>query len=764
MGLASGARLGPYEILALLGTGGMGEVYRARDLRLNRDVALKVLVAKQSVQPGFHERLQREAMAAAAVAHPHICTLYDICQEGQLSFLVMEYLEGETLSARIFRGPLELTEAIVTGVQIAEALAAAHAARLIHHDLKPGNVMLTRTGAKLLDFGLARARTDTLLQQDSGATATDFAGIGMVTGTLQYMSPERLEGKAGDHRADIFAFGAVLYEMITGSPAFPGRSRAEIIAQILKGNPLPLRLGRRRATHMLASLVRTCLAKEPEDRWQSAADLATTLKVIGDTPPPRRAHSRRFGRTSHGMRSLVVLPLQNATEDPNEQYLADGMTECLINSMSVIGKLRVISRSSAMKYRDSPKPLRQIAGELGVDGLIRGSVRRSDSGVNVSVALLEPSSPDPLWSEVYDRALTDLLRVQGEIAETIAAEIYLRLSVTARRRFRSHRPTSPEINEAYLRGRYYWNRDTPEALHRSFQYLSVAVQGDPDYAAAHAALADWYLSAGNNGLIPVPEGLAKAKGAASRARELDPGLAEAYACLGRVAVHECDVHRALAEFETSLRLNPNLVEPVIWSARALSVLSMLDAAIKRVELAKQLDPISPRPYLSASAVYYIAGNYERAIEESKRALEFEPGLPTAFYFMGVSQLHLGLTVEALASLETSVRVGHGHAAAYGGRAFALVRMGRTADARDLLNEMKDRATRAEVSPYYFAEVYLALGEVDKAISYLRRSYELRIPDMVGIGVDPLLESLHDHPDFQEIVRNLALVPRPKLDR
>jgi adenylate cyclase len=189
---------------------------------------------------------------------------------------------------------------------------------------------------------------------------------------------------------------------------------------------------------------------------------------------------------------------------------------------------------------------------------------------------------------------------------------------------------------------------------------------------------------------------------------------------------------------------------------------MLDAAIKRVELAKQLDPVSPRPYLSASAVYYIAGDYERAIEESRRALEFEPGLPTAFYFMGVSQLRLGLTVEALASLETSVRVGHGHAAAYGGRAFALVRMGRTADARDLLNEMKDRATRAEVSPYYFAEVYLALGEVDKAIAYLRRSYELRIPDMVGIGVDPLLESLHDHPDFQEIVCNLALVPRPKL--
>ena len=761
MSLAPGIRLGPYEILALLGAGGMGEVYRARDLRLNRDVALKVLVAKQRDQSGFHARLQQEAMATAAVTHPHICTLHDIGQEGELSFLVMEYLEGETLAARILRGPLELTEAVAIGVQVAEALAAAHDAHLIHHDLKPSNVMLTPTGAKLLDFGLARARSDRLLHQDFGTTATDFAGIGMVMGTLQYMSPERLEGRPVDHRADIFAFGAVLYEMLTGSPAFHGHSRAAIIAQILRGHPPPLRLGRPRATHMIASLVKTCLAKRPEDRWQSAADLATALRVIGSSPPPRQVHSRS-GRMPRGMRSLVVLPLHNATDDSNEQYLADGMTECLINSLSVIGKLRVISRSSAMKYRDSPKPVRQIAGELGVDGLIRGSVRRSDSGVNVTVALLEPSTSHPLWSETYDRALTDLLRVQGEIAETIAAEIYLRLSVTERRRIRSHRPTSPEINEAYLRGRYYWNRDTPEALQRSFQYLSVVVQGEPGYAAAHAALADWYLSAGNNGLIPAPEGLAKAKTAAMRALELDPALAEAYACLGRVAVHECDLQRALAEFETSLRLNPNLVEPLIWSARALSVLSMFEDAIKRVELAKQLDPVSPRPYLSASAVYYVAGDCQRAIEESRRALEFEPGLPSAFYFMGVAQLRLGLPAEALASLETAVRVGQGHAAAYGGRAFALMQMGRTADARELLNEMKDRATRAEVSPYYFVEVYLALGEVDKAISYLRRSYELRIPDMVGIVVDPLLESLHGQPAFQEIVRNLALVPRTKL--
>ena len=350
----------------------------------------------------------------------------------------------------------------------------------------------------------------------------------MVMGTLQYMAPEQLEGRAVDHRADIFAFGAVLYEMITGRRAFPGHSRAEIIALILGGSPPFPKLVRPHVTRLLASLVKTCLAKEAMDRWQNAADLATALRGIGASVGRRRPDVARSDRASRTIRSLAVLPLENVTHDPNEQYLADGMTECLISSMSLIGQLRVISRSSSMRYRDSTKPIGQIAAELGVDGLIRGSVRRLGSDVNVCVALLRASNPDPMWSEAYDRPLTDLFRVQGEIAETIAAEIHLKFTALERRRLRSHRTTSPEINEAYLRGRYYWNRETPDALQRSFQYLSVAVQRDPEYPAAHAAMADWYLSAWNNGLVPIAEGLTKARSAALRALELDPGLAEVY--------------------------------------------------------------------------------------------------------------------------------------------------------------------------------------------------------------------------------------------
>jgi serine/threonine protein kinase/cytochrome c-type biogenesis protein CcmH/NrfG len=760
MNLAPGTRLGPYEIVGLIGSGGMGFVYKARDQRLQRDVAIKLLRHENPAHWDFHTRLEREARAAAAVTHPHICTLYDIHQEKDASFLVMEYLAGETLATKLSRGALELSESVVLGAQIAEALAAAHARKLIHCDLKPGNVMLTETGAKLLDFGLAKVRASTLLREVPGAlTATDIVATDMLMGTLQYMAPEQIEGRGVDHRADIFSLGAVLYEMITGRQAFTGQSRADIIATILKGDPPSLRKARAHVPSMLSSLVKTCLAKEPGNRWQSAADVATSLRTIATGLTRRRSDSPSTERSSRAMRSLVVLPLHNHSGDPNQQYLADGMTECLISSMSVIGQLKIISRSSAMKYRDTAKPLQQIAKELGVDGIVRGSVRRSERGVGVSVALLEPVGSEPLWSEDYDRPLTDVFRVQGEIAETIAAEIYLKLTATERRRFRSHRATSPEISEAYLRGRYYWNRETPEALARSFEYLSVAVQRDPEYGAAHAALADWYLSAGNNGLLPIPESLAKAKTSALRALELDPGLAEAYASLGRIAMHECDIQRARAEFETSLRLNPNLVEPVIWSARALSYLGVFDDATARVERAKQLDPVSPRPYLSASAVCYVSRNYQRAMEEGQRALEFEPRLPVAFYFIGMAQLHARSFDAAIQSLNTAVQVGHRHAPAVAGLAVAFARAGRIADTLKLIEEMKDRATRAEISPYFFAEVYLALGDVERALTYLKRSYELRIPDMIGIAVDPLFDGCRDRPEFKRIVHDLAIAPR-----
>jgi TolB-like protein/Flp pilus assembly protein TadD len=501
------------------------------------------------------------------------------------------------------------------------------------------------------------------------------------------------------------------------------------------------------------------LSKAREDRWQNATDLAIALKAVS-TKPSRRAGSQQVGSRGHAsighIRSLVVLPIENASPDPGEQYLADGITETLITSLSAVGRLKVISRASAMRYRGSRKPVCEIANELRVEGVIRGAASVSGGRVNVTVELVQALDGTMIWSGIYERPLTDLFRVEGEIAETIAAEIQLRLTSSERRRFRRERPTDREANEAYLRGRYYWNRETPESLERSFQHLAVAVQKAPDCAPYQAALADWYLSAGNNGLVAEVEATARARVAAMRALERDPALAEAHACLGRIALREWDLQRARAELDNACRLNPSLVEPVIWSARALSYLTLHDEAIARVELAKQLDPVSPRTYVSASAIRYIADDCQRAVDESRRALEFEPDLPTAYYFMGVSQFGLGQISEAVASLRAAATKSHGHAASLAALAFVFASAGRTVEALQILEEMKERATRAQVTPYYFAEVYVALNETQKALDYLNRSYELRIPDMIGIAVDPLFRGLHGNPQFGALIKTLGL--------
>jgi serine/threonine-protein kinase len=766
MPISPGSKLGPYEVISLVGSGGMGQVYKAYDQRLAREIALKILSSEGQERARFQQRLEREARAAAAVTHPHICTLHDIGEADGVSFLVMEYLEGETLATRIARGQLPIDEAIEIATQIAEALAAAHNRNLVHLDLKPANVMLTANGAKLLDFGLAKLRAGVRLHQlDHAPTRTGRTELELLAGTLQYMAPEQLLAHPVDHRTDIFAFGAVAHEMLTGRRAFEGETRSEIIAAILDGAPASARTIRSDTPVLLDRLVKRCLARAPERRWQSAADLAATLRAIIGRSSRRRAKlstARERVGEPQAIRSLVVLPFEASSPASSQHYLADGMTDSLVDSISVIGRLKVISRTSSMRFRGTHKSPSEIARELGVEGLVRGVVSSSGDAVRVRVELLRPGVAAPLWSATYDRPLTDLFRVQSEIAETIAAEIHLRLSPSERRRLRSRRQTDPETNEAYLRGRYYWNKETPEALQRSFEYLSAAVQRDPDHAPSQSALANWYLSAGNNGLVPASEGIIRAKIAAARALELDGELAEAYACLGRIAMHELDLQRARAEFENAFRFNPNLVEPVIWFARVLSFLALHDEAIARIELAKQLDPVSPRAYVAASTIHYIAGNYQRAIEESAVALEFEPHLPTAFYFSAMSHFFLGHEQEALDRLQAAAREGHQHAAALPAMALVLVQAGRRDEAIDLLAEMKERATRAEVSPYYFAEVYLALGDVDKAIGYLRRSYELRIPDVIGIGVDPLFRSLHGDPEFDRILHGLGIRVQPGL--
>ena len=759
MTLQPGAKLGDYTILGLIGVGGMGEVYKAHDPKLDRHVAIKVLPANLSEEPESRRRLRREAKAAAAVTHPHICTLYQIAQDGNVDFLVMEYLEGDTLSGRIARGPVPFEEVVGIGIEIGEALGAAHASHLIHRDIKPANIMLTRNGAKLLDFGIAKVRADAALRGMHALAGTKtLTAAGDLIGTLQYMAPEQLQQQPVDPRTDLFGFGAVLYEMLSGVRAFERGSVAQTIAAIIDGSFVPLRTARPDIPVSLARIVTTCLAVDPASRWQSAADLTKALKVIArrsartpsieSRPPTPRVTERRQ------IRSLVVLPFEVTDTEETEHYLAEGLTESLIQSIPTIARVKVISRGSAIRVRTKDKAVEEIGRELGVDGVIRGSVSLSADRILVAVELLDAGSGERVWSDRLERPQHDMFTVQWQIAETIAAELNLRLTLSDRRRRRPRRAPDPEANQAYLQGRYFWNRDTPEALQRSFKHLTVAVQRDPGYAPFHAALADWYLSAGHNGLLPGPEAIAKGKMAALRARELDPELAQAYSCLGRIAMQECDLKRARAEFDNAFRLDPNLVEPLVWSARALSFLGMHDEAIARLKLAKQLDPVSPRPYAAAAAVYYSAGDYRQSMDESRAALELDPHLPMAFYFLGVSQFSMGQAAEAIESLQACARESHRNPASLAALITVLAHAGRRGEAEAILDELRERATHGQVSPYHFAEAYLGLGDTNRALGYLRSSYDLKLPEMIGLFVDPLFRPLRGNEDFERLLREM----------
>jgi serine/threonine protein kinase/tetratricopeptide (TPR) repeat protein len=759
MTLRAGAKLGDYTILGLIGVGGMGEVYKALDRKLDRHVAIKVLPSELSSIPESRSRLRREAKAAAAVTHPHICTLYQIAEEGDVDFLVMEYLEGETLAARVARGPLPFEDVIGIGIEIGEALAAAHASHLVHRDLKPVNIMLTRNGAKLLDFGIAKVRADAaLLGMDARSGTRTLTRAGELIGTMQYMAPEQLQSQPVDARTDVFAFGAVMYEMLSGVPAFERRSVAETIAAIVDGSFVPLRTARPDIPVSLARIVTTCLVADPAGRWQTASDLTKAFKAIARRPArtapveTRQAAIPAAGRSQ--IRSLVVLPFEVTDIDETDHYLAEGLTESLIQSIPMIARVKVISRASAVRFRTSGKTVEEIGRELGVDGVIRGSVSLSADRIDVSVELLQAANGARVWSDRFERPRQDMFTVQWQIAETIAAELNLRLTSSDRRRRRPRRTPDPEANQAYLQGRYFWNRDTPDYLQRSFRHLNVAVQRDPGYAPFHAALADWYLSAGNNGLLPTAEAIAKGKIAALRARELDPLLAQAYSCLGRIAIQECDLKRARAEFDNAFRLDPNLVEPLVWSARALSFLGLHDEAIARLKLARQLDPVSPRPHAAAAAVYYAAGEYRLSMDESRTALELDPHLPTAHYFLGVSQFATGQDGEALESLRTAARESQRHPASLAALVTVLAHAGRREEAHAVLEEMRERATRGQVSPYHFAEAYLGLGDTDRALEYLRRSYELNLPDIIGLCVDPLFGPLRGNEAFEQLVREI----------
>ena len=536
---APGRSLGPYQILSVIGAGGMGEVYKATDSRLNRLVAVKVLRCPSLASDTSRARFWNEARAISRLSHPHICALFDIGQDDGHDYLVMEFLQGETLADRLSRGRLPLASLTGYGIEIADALGAAHREGLIHRDLKPANVMLTGVGVKLLDFGIAELHVLSVDDPQSSTTQTGEPVNSAIVGTLVYMAPEQLEGRPSDARTDLFALGTDLFEMATGRRPYQAASTVALITSILRDDPPSLRRLRHDVSGALEYLVQWALAKDQADRPPTAAAMATELRNIArrldrTTRPARRPSKSSTKRTLlQNIRRLAILPLVNLSDDPEQEYFADGMTEAIIASLARLESLKVISRTSVAHYKRTAKSLPQIASELRVDAILEGSVARFADHVRIIVELVHAATDAQVWSASFSRQLDDALLVQDDVARGVAAQIRLKLSERERARLNRQRRVDREARENFLLGAYLFRRFDRESQDCSLTHLRRAIELDPGFPEAHAALADWYMRAVIARTVD-RTGLTSAIRAAEQALALDPDLAEAYAVLGSV--------------------------------------------------------------------------------------------------------------------------------------------------------------------------------------------------------------------------------------
>lgn len=762
MALAAGTRLGPYEIVAPLGAGGMGVVYRARDARLERDVAIKVISEELAHDTEAVRRFEREARAVAALSHPNILALHDVGQTAGIPFAVTELLEGESLRARLTRGALAWRQAAGIARAIADGLAFAHARGLVHRDLKPENVFLTTDGrVKILDFGLARpirAAATTTPDAVTLDVKLDVTHAGTIVGTIGYAAPEQLRAEPVGPPADLFSLGCVLYEMVTGRRAFDAPTSVDGIAALLHREAPPMQDSNRQTPTELERIVRHCLEKKQGDRFQTAQDLAIALDaLLSDsaviTPPPRKRATRSRGR------SLAVLPFTADNDSADAAVLSDGLTESLINSLSSIPKLRVVPRATVFRYKGRDIDPRSVAEELDVKTLLTGRVTRHGDALTIQADLVDAAHDSQLWGERFTRNVSDLLSVQQTIAREISEALKLKLTGTEQRRL-TQRPTeNTDAYQDYLRGRYFFNKYTPEGFERAVECFEQAIAKDPHYALAHAGLADSYGSMAFFGYVFPHEGIQKAHAAAERALSINPALAEAHFAAAKEAFFfRRDWQTAERSFLRSLELNPRSGESRMFYALYLLVLGRRDEALPHAQRALDDDPLSGFVNTGMVLTQMFTGAIEAGMTRAQQALQLDPSL------MIVRQV-LSFAYELRGDFETAIDYGGPILATYSGQTAAdtLSRLRSAYRERgpegywdQRIQSLRDIAARRYVPPFMFAYVYARLGDADRAFEYLERAYEVGSGMLVFLAVHPAFMPLREDPRFDALLKRMGL--------
>ncbi len=759
-----GQTVSHYKIIEKLGGGGMGVVYLAEDTRLDRPVAIKFLPRDFFGDSVAERRFEQEAKAAAALNHPHVCTVHDVGQFEGRPYLVMEFLHGQTLKHRLMQGePLTIEEILDLGIQIASGLEQAHGRGIVHRDIKPANIFITADGyAKILDFGLAKkmaqdSSLDSAARTSVAAEALTYPGT--VLGTVAYMSPEQVRGEELDARSDLFSLGIVLYEMTTGQLPFQGTSAGVVLSEILNRSPVSAVERRSDLPSDLDYLIRKTLDKDPDLRYQSATELMTDLRRIQRETISGSQLESGGGRIQE-LPSIAVLPFQNLSADPDNEYFGDGLAEELINALAKLKRLRVAARSSAFSTRGTGKSIAEVGRELRVETVLEGSVRAFRDRIRVTAQLVSVANGYPLWSERFDRRLDDIFAIQDEICTAIVENLRVKLLADERGRLVTPHKADQEAYRLYLKGRYFWNRRHVGAMEKALVSFQQAIEVDPLYAEPYVGVADVYNIMANFGFMAPREACPKALAAAERALELKETSGEAHISLAWNKMLRWDWAGAEEEFRLGLELSPDYGTGHEWYALFLADHHRFEQAVTHINRALELDPLSPVFLMVAGIVHGTANDLGRADEMFRRALEIDPRFAAAHLYRGwILGLH-GRLEESIRSLNEAIGILGRQTIALGFLGWALGANGQSEEALEILEEIETKTLEEGPDNSFFKVlVEISLGRIDDALESLEKAVEVHGAGLWALAIytsTPWWGSLGGEARFQKIVQRIGL--------